>query len=104
MNGFRRDTIEGQPLRVGDREIVPEAEVWSFRARQIGLRENNASSGGVWWSWSRPTALIERALDGERRVRIDDVNLQLEIVLLVAAIVLPVILTIFTSWANRSTD
>jgi hypothetical protein len=104
MNGFRRETILGQALRVGDHEIVPEVEVWSFQAKQIGLQANGAAGGGVWWSWSRPTALIEREPGGERRVRIDDVNLQLEIVLIVAAIVLPLLLTIFTHWANRSSD
>jgi hypothetical protein len=104
MNGFKHETLQGQPLQVGDREIVPEAEVWSIQARQIGLRENSASGGGVWWSWSRPTALIERVPDGERRLRIVDVNLQLEIVLLVAALVLPLLLTVFTQWANRSSD
>ena len=104
MNGFKRETLQGQPLHVGDREIMPEAEVWSLRTRQIGLRENNASGGGAWWSWSRPTALIERTSDGERRVRITDVNLQLEIMLLIAALVLPLLLTIFAQWANRSSD
>ena len=104
MNGLRHETLQGQPLQVGDREIVPEAEVWSFQAKQIGLKDNGASGGGAWWSWSRPTALIERGPDGERRVRIDDLNLQLEIVLIVAAIVLPVLLTIFTRWANRSSE
>ncbi len=104
MNGLKRETIQGQPLRMGDREIVPEAEVWSFQARQIGLQGNGTSGGGARWSWSRPTALIERRSGGERRVRIDDVNLQLEIMLLVAALVLPVLLTIFTYWANRSSD
>ncbi len=104
MNGLKCEKIQGQSLHAGDREIVPEAEVWSFQARQIGLQGNGASGGGARWSWSRPTALIERGPGGERRVRIDDVNLQLEIVLLVAAIVLPVLLTIFTYWANRSSD
>jgi hypothetical protein len=104
MNGLQRETIRGQRLRVGDREIVPEAEVWSFQAKQLGLQENSVSGSGVWWSWSHPTALIERGPKGERRVRINDVNLQFEIVLLVAAIVLPVLLTIFTYWANRSSD
>jgi len=104
MNGLRRETIQGQPLRVGDREIVPEAEVWSFQTRQLGLQENRASGRGVSWSWSHPTALIERGPNGERRVRINDVNLQFEIALLVAAILLPVLLTIFTYWANRSSD
>jgi hypothetical protein len=104
MNGLKLETIQGQPLHVGDREIVPEAEVWSFQAKQIGLKESGASGGGAWWSWSRPTALIERGPGGERRVRINDMNLQFEIMLLVAAIVLPVLLTIFTYWANRPSD
>lgn len=104
MNGLRRETQLGQPLRVGDREIVPEAEVWSFQAKQIGLKENGAAGGGVSWWWSRPTALIERGPGGARRVRINDVNLQLEIALILAAIVLPLLLTIFTRWANRSSD
>jgi hypothetical protein len=102
MNGLRRQTIQGQPLRVGDRRIVPEAEVWSVQTKQLGLNQSGTSGGGTWWSWSRPTALIEHGPEGERRVRINDVNLQLELALLVAAIVLPVLLTIFTRWANRS--
>jgi hypothetical protein len=104
MNGLKRETIQGQPLRVGDREIVPEAEVWSFQTRQLGLQGDSASGGGAWWSWLHPTALIERGSRGERRVRINDVNLQFEIALLVAALMLPVLLTIFTDWANRSSD
>ena len=102
MNGLRRETFQGQPLRVGDREIVPEAEVWSVQTKQIGLNEGGTSGGGAWWSWSRPKALIERGPEGERRVPITDVNLQLEVGLLIAAIVLPVVLTVFTRWANRS--
>jgi hypothetical protein len=104
MNGFKREIIQGQPLQVGDREIVPEAEVWSFQVKQIGLQGNGASGGGAWWSWSRPTALIERGPEGARRVRIIDVNLQLEIALIIAALVLPLLLMIFTRWANRTTD
>ena len=104
MNGFKREIIQGQPLRVGDREIVPEAEVWSLHAKQLKLQNDNASGGGAWWSWSRPTALIERTPDGERRVRIIDVNLQLELALIIGALVLPIILTIFTQWANRSSN
>jgi hypothetical protein len=103
MKGFKREVVQGQPLRAGDREIVPEAEVWSLQARQIGLKGNNASGGGVGWSWTRPTALIERGPEGARRVRVNDVNLQFESALLVAAIMLPLVLTIFTRWANRST-
>ncbi len=102
MNGFKRDTIRGSVIRAGEREIVPEAEVWSFQRKQLGLTDQGATGGGAFWSWSRPTTLIERVNGVERRIRILDVNLQLEIALLIAAIVLPIVLTIFTRWANHS--
>jgi hypothetical protein len=47
-------------------------------------------------------ALIERVGGAERRLRILDVNLQLEMAFAVAALVLPIVLMIFTRWANRS--
>jgi hypothetical protein len=104
MNGFKRDIIQGSVIRVGEREIVPEAEVWSFQWKQVGLTDQGASGGGALWSWLRPTTLIERVNGVERRIRIPDVNLLFEIALLLAAIVLPIVLTIFTQWANRSPD
>ncbi|HTP08089.1 MAG TPA: hypothetical protein VMP08_07560 [Anaerolineae bacterium] len=104
MNGFKREIIQGQPLQAGDREVVPEAEVWSFQMKQIGLQGNSTSGGGAWWSWSRPTALIERGPAGTQRVRVNDMNLQFEMALIIAAIVLPLLLTIFTHWANQSND
>ena len=104
MNGFKRAIVQGPPLQVGDREIVPEAEIWSWEIKQLGLSGPGASGGGAWWSWARPTALLERSAGGERRVQINDLNLQFEIALAVAAIVLPILLIIFTRWANQSTE
>jgi hypothetical protein len=104
MNGFKRETIHGRPWRMGDRDVVPEAEVWSLQSRQFGLQGDGAAGRGVWWSWSHPTALIEHGPDGERRVPVHDINLRLEIALLSAALVLPLLLAIFTYWANRSSD
>ncbi len=104
MNGFKRATVQGAPIRVGEREIVPEAEIWSWQIKQLGLSGTGASGGGAWWSWSRPTALLERSAGGERRVRIADLNLQFEIALITAAIVLPILLIIFTRWANQSAE
>ena len=102
MTGFKIETQHGSPLRVGDREITPEARVWSLHVKQLSLSEDGASGGGFHWSWSQPTALIERSADTTRRVRVRDFNLELEWALLLAAIVVPVLLMIFTRWA-RST-
>ena len=114
MNGLRREIQRGPALQLGDREIVTEAEVWSFQAKQMSLKDNHAAGGGALFMWARPTAIIERnagaeaALDTESRTPVPDINLQLEIALLIAAIVLPIVLTIFTTWAQyrsfKSTD
>ncbi len=100
MNGFRREIQHGPPLQLGDREIVTEAEVWSLQAKQMALTDHNAAGGGALLMWARPTAVIERRAGTERRTSVTDVNLQLEIALLIAAIVLPLVLTIFTTWSH----
>jgi len=102
MNGFRREIQHGPPLQLGDREIVTEVVVWSFQAKQMSLTDHNAAGGGALFTWARPTAVIERSASTERRTPVTDINLQLEIALLIAAIVLPIVLTIFTTWARRS--
>jgi hypothetical protein len=100
MNGLRREIQHGPALQLGDREIVTEAEVWSFQAKQISLTDDNAAGGGALFTWARPTAVIERSASTERRTPVTDINLRLEIALLIAAIVLPIVLTIFTTWAQ----
>ena len=100
MNGLRREIQHGPPLQLGDREIVTEAAVWSFQAKQMSLTDHAASGGGALFTWAHPTAIIERRAGTERRTPVADINLQLELALLIAAIVLPIILTIFTTWAH----
>ena len=100
MNGLRREIQHGPALQLGDREIVTEAEVWSFQAKQMSLTDDKAAGGGALFMWARPTAVIERSAGTERRIHVTDINLQLEIALLIAAIVLPIVLTIFTTWAH----
>ncbi len=103
MNGFRREIQHSPPLQLGEREIVTEAEVWSFQAKQMSLTET--PGGGrrrVVHVGAPDRDHRTQAPDTERRTPVTDVNLQLEIALLIAAIVLPIVLTIFTTWARRS--
>ena len=105
MNGFSREKVQGQPIRVGEREIVPEAEVWTFQSKQATIGAgSHASDNGIFWGWAHPTALLERTSGQERRIRIIDYNRQLELALLIAAIVLPVLLTIATRLARHPGD
>jgi hypothetical protein len=66
---IRRRIIQGDPIRVGQKQVVPEAQVtwWMQRRATIGMNSV--------WSWGagavniEPRALIERDLTGDRRER-----------------------------------
>ncbi len=102
MNGLQRRIIYGEPLRVDNRQVIPEAKVWSLEFKQAGIERNSLEGSGFHWSWARPTALIERLDGAERRIPIVNWNLRLEMALLIAAIVLPLALTFATELARRA--
>ncbi len=102
MNGLQRRIIYGEPLRVGDRQVIPEAKVWSLEFKQASIKRNRLGSGGFHWSWARPTAVIDQAGGVERRLPVVDWNLRLEIALLIAAIALPLALMFTTALARRA--
>ncbi len=101
MNGLQRKTLRGEPLVVGDREIIPEARVWSLEFKQATVGGNHVSGAGMHWFWARPTAVIDRLNGKERSIPIADWNLRLEITLLIAAIILPLLLTLATALARH---
>src|SRR5574340_965904 len=65
-------TIQGEPIRVGEREITPEAQVtwWIKRSATIGMQGSGGWGGGI--VNIRPTALIERGPLYVRRIPIRD--------------------------------
>lgn len=101
MNGLHRQIVRGEPLRVGDHEVIPEAQVWSLEFKQAAVSDKQMSGGGFHWSWARPTALIDRSDGEERRIPVIDWNLRLEMLLLLAAISLPVILLALPALARQ---
>ncbi len=91
--GLKREVVRGEPIKVGDREIVPEAVIWSWQRADATLRQGGHTSllGGL-FRWARPTALFDRAADRTYRVPVSDVNHRLEALLLIAAVLLPVVM------------
>jgi hypothetical protein len=61
-----QETVKGEPLTVGERTIVPVAQVVSLLLRFPG--------GGGGFVWNRPAALLEVTESGTRRVPIRDVT------------------------------
>jgi hypothetical protein len=69
---IQRRTIQGEPIHVGQKEIVPEAQVTWFTRRSGTVGMNGTSGWGVGAVNVRPTALIERGPGFTRRIPIRD--------------------------------
>jgi len=69
---IHRRIIRGEPIRVGQKQIMPEAEVsWWVRRRAV-IRMDGASGWGAGVVSIRPRALIERGPSGAGRIPIRD--------------------------------
>ena len=91
--GLKREVARGTPISLGDREIVPEAVIWSWQRSDATLSQHGRASvwGGL-FRWARPTALFDRAPERTYRVPVSDVNHRLEALLLMAAVLLPIVM------------
>jgi len=83
---IHRRTIQGEPVRVGEREIIPEARVtwWMRRRSVIGM--NSIGGWGAGLVDVRPTAVIERGPGYTRRIPIRDETNRLLLGLLAGAV------------------
>ena len=83
---IQRRIIHGEPVRVGQKEIVPEVRVtsWLKRSATIGMEGVWGWGGG--WVNVQPTAVIERGPEGERRIPIHDETVRLLIGLAAGAV------------------
>ena len=83
---IQRRIIQGEPIRVGQKEIVPEARVTGWLKRNVTIGMECA------WGWGggvvriQPAAVIERGPEGERRIPIHDETKRLLIGLVAGAV------------------
>ena len=86
MSFIHHRIVQGDPIRVGQKEIVPEAQVtWWLRRRAV-IRMDGASGWGAGAVSIRPTALIERGPSGAGRIPIRDETARLLIGLAAGAV------------------
>ena len=70
---WRTDVVEGQPIKVGARELIPVVKVRSIVRRQVTFGTEQSSGGGGGLVWLQPVAMIQRHPDGEEeRLTISD--------------------------------
>jgi len=72
MPMIHRRILQGEPIRVGQREIVPEAQVTWLMRRSGTVKMNGTSGRGGGWVSIKPKALIERGPGFTRRIPIRD--------------------------------
>jgi hypothetical protein len=70
---WKTELIEGDPIQVGQRQLIPVVKVRSIVRRRVTFGTQTASGGGGGLVWLQPLAVIERRSDGsEERFPIPD--------------------------------
>ena len=74
---IQRRIVQGEPIRVGQREVIPEAQVISWLQRRATIGTHRSSGLGAGRVSIRPRALVERGPMGTRRIPIRDETMRM---------------------------
>jgi hypothetical protein len=94
-------TVEGHPIRVGDRELVPLVRVESDVWRRAFVGTSGLAGEGAGFVHMRPVAILERSETGERRIPVRDRTAQWLGGLLLAGLIIPALLLLAELIARR---
>jgi uncharacterized spore protein YtfJ len=95
-------TIEGRPVQVGDRELVPVVRVETDLRRRAFVGASGLAGEGAGFVHMRPVAILERSEKGERRIPIHDRTAQLLGGLLLAALVISALMLLAERIARKN--
>ncbi len=87
---IRVETVRGEPLAIGEKEITPIARVFSFM-RRSGTIKKGVSGGGGSFVLIKPVAVLETTSRGTRRIPVHDLTAITLIGLLIAGLALPLL-------------
>ncbi len=98
------EVVEGKPIRVGERELVPLVRVTGRVRRRAFLGSDRVGAQGWGFVRMRPVAILERDEADERRIPIEDKTVQALGGLLLAAFVIPLLLALAVRLAREDRD
>jgi len=96
------EVVEGKPIRLGERELVPVVRVTSHVRRRAFVGSDRVSAQGWGFVRMRPVAILERDEAGERRIPIEDKTAQALGGLLLAAFIIPLLLALAVRLARKN--
>ena len=88
------EVVQGEPVQVGDRELVPLVRVTTHLRRRAFVGTDRTSGDGWGFVRLRPVAILERSETGERRLSIPDRTAQALGGFLLAAFIIPLLLAV----------
>jgi uncharacterized spore protein YtfJ len=100
-NSLTTQDIEGEPIHIGERELVPVARVTTYARRRALVGSNQLAGQGWGFVQLRPVAILERSETGERRIPIRDKTAQMFSGLLLAAFITPLLLALAVRLAHK---
>ena len=97
---WKTELIEGEPVQVGERQLVPVVKMRSLIRRQATFGTDGSGGGGGGLVWLQPEAIVERRPDGtEERFSITDETGTAIRGMLIGAMVLPIVYAFVVSLA-----
>lgn len=94
--------VEGEPIRVGERELVPVVRVTTYARRRAFVGSDRLAGQGWGFVQLHPIAILERSEVGERRIPLKDRTAQMLGGLLLAAFIIPLLLGLSARLMRRS--
>jgi hypothetical protein len=95
------EMVEGEPIQIGERELVPLVRVTTYARRQARVGADDLAGLGWGFVQMRPVAVLERTDRGERRMPIRDKTAQAMSGLLLAAVIVPLLLMLAARLVRR---
>ena len=90
--------VEGDPIMVGRRELIPVVRVRSILRRQVTFGTASSGGNGSGVVWLQPVEVIERLPDGsQRRIAIPDTSGTIAKGMLIGALALPALCLVIVS-------
>lgn len=94
------EVVEGEPIRVGGRQLVPLVRVRGRVHRRALVGSDRLGGRGWGFVHMKPVAIVERDDVGERRVPIQDRTIQALGRLLLVALVIPFVAVLIVRLAR----
>jgi hypothetical protein len=94
--------VEGHPIEVQDRELIPLVRVTSWLKRRATLRGDEVEAQGYGFVHLRPVGLVERRADTQHRHRIRDETMHSLLALGLAFLLVPCAATLLIHFVRRA--